>query len=111
MITFVARRKRRSSANPSRDDLSGAFRQRYPILWLADDHAYTDSAIREAVRFLKLKMPFTDHGTLDSRPQDLIDPGSLLRLAREVARSAHAVKVFPSKRHLESELDDSHGTA
>jgi hypothetical protein len=81
------------------------------LLWLADEHAYTDSAIREAVRFLKLNIPFADHGTLDSRPQDLIDPGTYYVWLARSARSAHAVKVFPSKRHLKSELDDSHGPA
>lgn len=38
---------------------------------MADEHANTDSAINEVVRILKLKIPPSDHATLDSRVQEL----------------------------------------
>ena len=40
---------------------------------MADEHANTDSEITEAVRILKLKIPASDHGAVDSRVQELIN--------------------------------------
>ncbi len=40
---------------------------------MADEHANTDSHITEAVRILKLKIPASDHGALDSRVQALMN--------------------------------------
>jgi hypothetical protein len=40
---------------------------------MADDHANTDSAIIEAVRILKTKIPPADHAALDSRVQELMN--------------------------------------
>ena len=48
-----------------------------PFCDMADEHADTDSAIMEAVRILKLKIPPSDHAALDSRVQELIhDPST-----------------------------------
>jgi hypothetical protein len=43
---------------------------------MADEHANTDSAISEAVRTLKLKIPPSDHAAVDSRLQELINDPS-----------------------------------
>jgi hypothetical protein len=43
---------------------------------MTDEHANTDSAINEAVRILKLKIPPEDHAALDSRLQELINDPS-----------------------------------
>jgi hypothetical protein len=43
---------------------------------MADEHANTDSAITEAVRILKLKIPPSDHGAVDSRLEALINDPS-----------------------------------
>jgi hypothetical protein len=40
------------------------------------EHANTDSAINEAVRILKLKIPPEDHAALDSRLQELMNDPS-----------------------------------
>lgn len=43
---------------------------------MADEHANSDSAIREVVRILKLKIPPEDHAALDSRVQELMNDPS-----------------------------------
>jgi len=43
---------------------------------MADEHANRDSAITEAVRILKLKIPASDHGAVDSRLEALINDPS-----------------------------------
>jgi len=44
-----------------------------PSSQMADEHADRDSAITEAVRILKTKIPPADHGALDSRVQELMN--------------------------------------
>ena len=48
----------------------------YTFQRMADEHANTDSAILEAVRILKLKIPASDHAALDSRVQELMNDPS-----------------------------------
>jgi hypothetical protein len=48
----------------------------YTFSTMADEHANTDSAITEAVRILKLKIPSSDHGAVDSRLEALINDPS-----------------------------------
>ena len=43
---------------------------------MADEHANTDSAIVEAVRILKSKIPAADHAALESRVQELMNDPS-----------------------------------
>ena len=43
---------------------------------MADEHANTDSEITEVVRILKLKIPASDHGAIDSRLEALINDPS-----------------------------------
>jgi len=40
---------------------------------MADERANTDSAILDAVRILKTKIPAADHAALDSRLQELVN--------------------------------------
>ena len=40
---------------------------------VADEQANSDSAITECVRILKLKIPASDHSSLDSRVQELMN--------------------------------------
>jgi hypothetical protein len=40
---------------------------------VADEQANSDSAITECVRILKLKIPASDHASLDSRVQELMN--------------------------------------
>jgi hypothetical protein len=40
---------------------------------VADEHVNADSAIAEAVRILKLKIPPADHGALESRLEALMN--------------------------------------
>jgi hypothetical protein len=41
--------------------------QRATLLSMPDEHSDSDSAINEAVRLLKLKIPKADYGALESR--------------------------------------------
>jgi hypothetical protein len=43
---------------------------------MADEHANTDLEIGECIRILKLKIPPSDHGALDSRVQELMNDPS-----------------------------------
>jgi len=43
---------------------------------MADEHANTDPEISEYIRILKLKIPPSDHGALDSRAQELMNDPS-----------------------------------
>jgi hypothetical protein len=43
---------------------------------MADEHASTDPEISECIRILKSKIPLSDHGTLDSRAQELMNDPS-----------------------------------
>jgi hypothetical protein len=43
---------------------------------MADEHANADLEISECIRILKLKIPPSDHGAIDSRAQELMNDPS-----------------------------------